>query len=87
MKERGISFIEMIWEKESGKVTNINIKYGEKENRLDRNGIMTERNGRKMRFSTINEAVNHVKKKGWVDVRSFIQCFSGKAVYHFIFKK
>ena len=87
MKDRSVDYIEMIWEKESGKVTNININYGKNLNQLNKDGFLTKRSGRKMTFLTIQDAVNHIKKNGWSDVRNFIQCFSGKAVYHFIFKK
>jgi len=79
--------MEMIWEKEKGKVTDIRIRYGRSPGQVEGRGILTGRSGRKMKFRTINDAVNHIRKKGWSEVRSFIQCFSGKSVYHFIFKK
>ncbi|MEN8221831.1 MAG: hypothetical protein ABFR36_01120 [Acidobacteriota bacterium] len=87
MKEGKVDYIEMIWEKEPGNVTNLNIRYGKNHNRLDRAGLLTKRSGRKLKFRTIQEAVNYVKRNGWSDVRSFIQCFSGRSVYHFIFKR
>ncbi len=87
MKDGKVDYIEMTWKKEKGSVTNINIRYGESPGRLDRDGVLTRRSGRKMAFRSIQEAVNHIKKNGWSDVRSFIQCFSGKSVYHFFFKK
>ncbi|MEN8155221.1 MAG: hypothetical protein ABFR75_14495, partial [Acidobacteriota bacterium] len=83
-----IKYIELIWEKQNGgRSPDILVKYGESQGRLLFTGTLTKRGGRQLRFRNIHDAVKHIKNEGWEDIRNYMKCFSGKAVYHFFFKK
>ena len=87
-KLNNIKYLELIWEKQNrGIVQGIVVRYGEKLENLIYNGDLTKRNGRQLGFRNIHEALNHIKNEGWEDIRNYMKCYSGKAVYHFFFKK
>lgn len=87
-KLNNIKYLELIWEKHNGGIVRgIMVRYGERLGNLIYNGGLTKRGGRQLKFRNIHEALNHIKNEGWVDIRNYMKCYSGKAVYHFFFKK
>ncbi len=87
-KSDNIKYIELIWEKQSsGIVQGIMIRYGERLDNLLYNGDLTKRSGRQLKFRNIHDALKHVKDEGWEDIRNYMKCYSGKAEYHFFFRK
>jgi len=87
MKEPKVDYIEMVWEKKNGEVTDITIRYGTSIHLMNRTGELTGRAGRKLEFISIHDAVMYIRKNGWRDIRNYVKCTAGKSVYHFIFKK
>jgi len=83
-----IRFLELKWEKSFEKpITGLTVRYGNTQNSLVYNGKLTKRSGKEIKFSNIQDALNHIRKDGWKDVRNFIKCSSGKSISHFVFRK
>ncbi len=87
-KMDNIRFLELNWEKTSGNIlTGLTIRYGVTQDNLAFIGKLTQKNGRKIMFRSIHEALNHIRKNGWKDIKNFVKCSSGKSAVHFLFGK